>query len=408
MLIIIPVSRLHIEEPIILRNITLCSTIVANSFKSILIGEKNYSFKLLNKSKILSGLNGSFAIYYLEKLNFSEESSEIVERLIEPVDYALDSLRFSLNSFSLHEQAIGTPGFFNGQKIAIVLHENGELNTIISGGKIYYHLLEGIGCDATGYAPVKNDILQLDRKDDVYSKYRSILHRLFKSMQIYNPDTCFVYLFSTIESLDCGISYRFQKKKRRILSLIAKDQTEFDSLSQQLYFYSKKVRTDIIHSGKSIFDFFAWSEVYKILDSLYFLIVKFCIKVFELNIKNFDDLEKEINNRYMLFVYHQPTENNEISRISTNISGKCIYLSEINNLNIDTCWKLGQTLLVPANFNYKIKELSEAYEYGLSICIGKECHEKLVNLDDSFPFRNLFSAFNLECLTKPDKYRVMR
>lgn len=395
LLIIIPLSRLHIESPIILQNITLSSKIVVNNFDHILIGGNYYSFNLLNKSKVLDLFDESFAIYILEKIEPCKHSSEIVDRLINPVDYALDSLRISLNNFTFHEQAIGTPGFFKGSKVAVVLQDNCESYDIITGEKIYYQLLEGIGCDATDFSS-ENHILQLAREDEVYTKYRNILHQVFKAIQIYDANTCFAYLFSTIESLDCCASDKFREKKRRILSLIANNQNEFDVLSQQFYFYSKTVRTKVIHAGKSLYDILSWKKVYNLLDDLYLLVVKFCMAAIQSGATEFSELNKEISNKYNLFSYTSPHDDIAIEQIPTTVSAKCDYFAEINNLSIDVCLKLGVTLFLPANSKSRIGKFREVYEYGLKLCMVNGLEEMQVKVDSNFPNYYLFSDFNTD------------
>ena len=396
MLIIIPIQRLHIEHSVVLKNITVSSNIAVSESSNIFINNKEYSISLVNKSNVLDLFNEGFAIYHIDELDTCEDAIKLVEHLIKPVDYALDSLRISLNTFAFHEQVIGTPGFYEGNKVAVVLSDNFESYKIIKGKKLYYELSEGIGCDATGFYTDENDILLHFREDEVYTKYRNILHRLFKAIQIYDVNTCFAYLFSTIEGLDCSTSYNFQTKKIRILSFIVKNQNEFDILSQQFYFYSKTVRTEIIHAGKSLYDILPWKKIYNLLDNLYLLVVKFCMASIKSGATTFSELDEKICEKCNEFLYSSPNSDIAISEMPVTVFGKCDYFAEVNNLNITTCLKIGETLFLPANSKDKVKEFYEVYEHGLELCLEYGLDEKVLKVDSYFPNYHLFSKFNIE------------
>lgn len=395
MLILIPIQRLHIEHSIVLKNITLSSRIVASETSNISINGKEYPIVSLNKSNVLDLFNESFAIYYIDELDTCGDPIILVENLIKPVDYALDSMRVSLNTFGYHEQVIGTPGFYEGIEVAIVLSDNFESYKIIKGKALYYELSEGIGCDATGFSTDENDVLLSFREDEVYAKYRNILHRLFKAVQIYDVNTCFAYLFSTIEGIDCCSSQNFQTKKIRILSFIVDNQNEFDILTQQFYFYSKTVRTEIIHAGKSLYTILPWNKIYDLLDDLYLLVVRFCMASIESGATTFYELNERICRKCNDFLYSSPNSDFPISEMPVTVSGKCDYFAEVNNLNIITCLKIGETLFLPANSQDRIKEFHEVYEYGLSLCIAYGLDEEAVKVDSDFPNHHLFSTYNI-------------
>lgn len=396
MLIFIPIQRVHIEHSVVLKNITVSSNIALNESNNILINNKEYSTSLLNKSSVLDLFNESFAIYHIDELDVYGDQIQLVEQLIKPVDYALDSLRVSLNSFTFHEQVIGTAGFYEGNKVAVVLSENFESYKIIKGKELYYELSEGIGCDATGFYTDENDILLSFREDEVYVKYRNVLHRLFKAIQIYDINTCFAYLFSTIDGLDCIPSDNFQDKKIRILSFIVKNQNEFDILSQQFYFYSQTVRTEIIHAGKSLYDIIPWKEMYNLLDNLYLLVVRFCMASLKSGITTFSELDEKICEKCNEFLYSCPNSDMPISEMPVTTLGKCDYFAEVNNLNITTCLKIGETLFLPANSKENVKKFYEMYQHGVGLCMISGLDEKELKVDSNFPNYNLLSKFNLE------------
>lgn len=372
----------------------MSSKIAINESDNIFFNNNNYHVDLFNKSNVLNLFDESFAIYYINHLDTCIDSTVLVDNLIRPVDYALDSLRVSLNSFGFHEQVIGTPGFHKGNKTAVLLTDDFKSYEIIKGKKLYYELSEGIGCDATGFYTDENDILLSLRKDEVYSKYRNILHRLFKAIQIYDVNTCFAFLFSAIEGMDCITSFNFQIKKVRILSFVVENQNEFDILSQQFYFYSKTVRTKIIHAGRSLYDILPWAKIYALLDDLYLLVVRFCISALQSGATTFSELNEEICKKCAEFTYSSPSSNIAISEMPVTVSGKCDYFAEVYNLSISECFKMGETLFLPANSNNRIKEFYEVYEYGLKLCMINSLNERALKVDEQFPNYYLFSNFN--------------
>lgn len=221
MYIAIPIPNLVLYESITLNNINLVS------ISNIIDSNSNCSnlINVIHKNKeIFDESIDSYAIYYTdENLDFSDKNS-LVEHLIKPVDYAIDCLRISLNSYMHHEQFVGIPGLYNGYKIVILLDDSFNFNQLIIGDKLFNLLVEGIGCDASDYTCDHsiNNLLLSKRNDEVYNKYREILHRCCNNMQIYDTDNSFSYLFSMAESLIPNEINSFQKKRDKFYLLFQK------------------------------------------------------------------------------------------------------------------------------------------------------------------------------------------
>lgn len=62
----------------------------------------------------------------------------------------------------------------------------------------------------------------------------------------------FYFLFSKIDGMGHCDTYSFTDNKKRIISIVAENQSNFDVISSQLYFYSKEIRTEVVHKGKRI------------------------------------------------------------------------------------------------------------------------------------------------------------
>lgn len=368
MYLLIPISNLKIEETFLIKDIVFSSKIALE------IDCKPLNNFFEKNKRIIDNFEYSFIIYNIED-KFSEEN-----------------IKKSINSFKFHEQKIGTLGLDNGE-IRIGILDN-EYNFIKwrKHKELYYSLVEGMGADITkqqvNSVLVDSHFLFLSRVDEVYKKYRNILHKACEAMQIYDLNNCFTILISLIENLDF-IDAKFPIKKHRIVSFIANNQNEYDELSQQLYIYSKEIRTRIVHSGELFQDLLLKNNIYKILDELYFFIINFSKKVIESGETTFTDLEVKMIEKMNIF-------NNNTKKIEFNIESdkknrikKCDYHAEIQNLKIEQIIKINNVILVPANYKKNLLKLRKLYDYGLMICqfYNKEEHE--IKITSEFPHYDL-------------------
>lgn len=92
-------------------------------------------------------------------------------------------------------------------------------------------------------------VIYSHRNDEVYNLYRRYIA---EALQIIDETRCFIFLFSKIDGMGLCDTYSFTDNKKRILSIVAENQSNFDVISSQLYFYSKEIRTEVIHKGKRI------------------------------------------------------------------------------------------------------------------------------------------------------------
>ncbi len=395
MYIIVPIPRLVLDNIILLDNVILCSLIALKNKQIELFGRWKLSEIFNIGAEYSEYFFGSFAIYKTD-IDMSKMDFDLVEEIIYPVDMALDCLRVNLTSFKYHEQIIGTPGFINGRKSVLIFNDDWTFSKALSGDTQFYSLSEGIGCDAQSITVDEEikDLLLSSRSDEVYMKYRRILHRACKSMEIFDVDNCFSFLCSTIESL-VGV-YGFTEKKKAILAFFSTTQEKFDILSQQFYFYSKVLRTQVVHCGKSLLTFYPWKKVYEILNELFLLIEQFCIAAIESEIYSFDELNVEIENRKAGFTYNQPSYDSSSSFIQDLNELKCDYYAEISNLCIEQFLKIGNTVFIPPNSKNKIKEIQEIYHYGSKTMNTNNIDdEERIIITPDYPHYNLLHDFNV-------------
>ena len=87
---------------------------------------------------------------------------------------------------------------------------------------------------------------------------------------------------------------RFQDRKKRIISYISNSQHQYDVLNHQFYFYSKEVRTEIIHKGKNLIDMIPLNKINSLLQNLLLLIYDFCVHELFYNCQNVGHLDDDV------------------------------------------------------------------------------------------------------------------
>ena len=86
-------------------------------------------------------------------------------------------------------------------------------------------------------------------------------------------------------------TYSFTDNKKRILSIVAENQSNFDVISSQLYFYSKEIRTEVVHKGKRIDELVSIRKAHEINQELFNIIIRFCTKVIDSEITSIESLK---------------------------------------------------------------------------------------------------------------------
>ena len=167
----------------------------------------------------------------------------------------LDYIRILECPFSRPEYTIGIPGLINGKRILFSINEE--------------------ACDA---------------------------------LQIIDETRCFVFLFSKIDGMGLCDTYSFTDNKKRILSVVAENQADFDITSSQLYFYSKEIRTEVVHKGKKIDELVSLRKVQDINQQLFSIIIKFCTKIIDSGITSIGSLKEYILNEVSKYEYKTPQE----------------------------------------------------------------------------------------------------
>jgi len=159
---------------------------------------------------------------------------------------------------------------------------------------------------------------------------------------------------------------RFQDRKKRIISYVSNSQHKYDVLNHQFYFYSKEVRTEIIHKGKNLNEMIPLNKINALLQNLLLLIHDFCVAVISSGITTMSELETDLNQKVTLFEYKAPSD--EIMSTTNPDLGfldsqKHVFFAEMQNFDIEFTLKQGNIIYLPINSVSNFSKYYWSYVY---------------------------------------------
>lgn len=353
---LIPITNLIIEQNLIFKD-----TIIIPIYQTKQVKEckktypEIYSIITNNQSFYEQSSEHMLNICFIKTDNHQPCEADF-ELAITIVNQALDYIRFSFCRLDIRDTLPGIPGIVDNNRYC--LFYNSENNTLSKFplSPYFYSLQPGIGLDLDYLIDYENEeiykVFNSPRTDEVYTEYRYILSRACYSFHITELNRCFCYLFSTVERMGGQNYMRFQDRKKRIISFISNSQHQYDILNHQFYFYSKEVRTEIIHKGKNLSDMIPLNKINSILQDLLLLIHDFCVAVISSEITTMSALEIALDQKIALFGYNVPS--NEIEHVThSDLCSldykKHVFFAEMPNLNIEFTLKQGNIIYLPMN-----------------------------------------------------------
>lgn len=273
----------------------------------------------------------------------------LLDKIFEEGDRALDYIRILECPFIKPEYLLGTPGLVKDTRIAIGVDKDYKLTFSFQGATYYYSMQKGIGLDISSYEdedPLLYQILFSDRQDEVYLKYRRLIGDACDALKLNNDSRAFIYLFSKVDGMGLCDTYNFKDNKIRVLSLVANDQHEFDLLSNQLYFYSKIIRTEVVHKGKSITELVSLDTARDMNQQLFNIILKFCCSVITTNILSIDNLKLHIDSLIGKFHYKSP-EPGKAYNLPAIAYKETTYVAFVEGVEVNEPQKRGPYILLP-------------------------------------------------------------
>lgn len=131
-------------------------------------------------------------------------------------------------------------------------------------------------------------------------------------------------------------------------------------LSSQLYFYSKEIRTEVVHKGKRIDELVSTRKAKEINQELFNIIIQFCTKVIESEITSIELLKKYILNEVSKYSYKMPQEQS-LAGLPVVYYQRTTYVASLEGLQIDYPEKRGNYLLLPSLNQFKYDRYYKNY-----------------------------------------------
>ena len=302
-------------------------------------------------------------VYYSEDeiLHNTTMNAQILQNANRMLDYA----RIQQCLFSRPEYLMGRPGVIDDMQCFFLLDKDEKINNIVISDKIFYSMQPGIGLDLGFHEFEEKELynaIYSERTDEVFLEYRSLLGDACEAMRILDINRCFVYLFSKVDRMGHCNTYHFTDNKKRIMACLSKDQEQYNRYSNQFYFYSKDIRTKIVHEGNHILNYVPIKNAHEVINNLFLLIVNFCDTIINTRISSFKDLDIYIVEKVNKFNYETPQILEEAVELTPSLEGnKSVYFADVSNMEISKPLKMGNVIFLPKLRSYNYKNLYRNY-----------------------------------------------
>lgn len=271
-LIILPVSRLEISESIINGNICLfpaghfqiekiaLKNLAGNKFEG---GETN---KLrdsitnitevdINVFKLLPVIVFKDEIKFDEYLRLThQQDEELIRDFSDRADKLLDLMRFYRCDYNIPDQLPAKPGIWHDRYSAALIYFPKCQSGFIQAREVELKTFcKGIGMDFFDTDLLSIHPLLLDELSEVGNIAKHALRLNTLIAESDNLTMKFMQLMILFEYLGNPYEYeKFEKLKGKLIACIANEQTGYNNLSARFLYFSKFLRTEIIHNGKRI------------------------------------------------------------------------------------------------------------------------------------------------------------
>lgn len=277
-------------------------------------------------------------------------NSEIIKnRILYQANRYLDYLIIQQCLYSRPEYLMNVAGQVGPNLMFDIIDENCKIQFHVSVGNKFYSMQPGlgldVGCVTSGDKLFK--ALYSKRTDEVYNEYRAILGNACDAIRIGDINRCFSYLFTKVERMGHCDGFHFQKNKIRIISCLSKDQTQFDMYSRQLYFYSKRIRTDIVHKGINFLEQIPVKQAHIVINDLLLIIIQFCTSIIETEISSFEELNAYFTEQESKYQYAKPQETIGLEPHIAPQESSDVYAATIANMDLQEPIKVGKVIFLP-------------------------------------------------------------
>lgn len=340
----------------------------------VLMGEYSLDLCLSNKDKevieyiktkqvdILVDCSGLefCTLVVCEVKNTDGTTDKELQRICFEIEKALDYIAITQYRFDRKEWTIGVPGAMAYVKMGFSINcVTDEVCAHIVNTHSFCEI-PGIGLEVS-FGTLKNMDEQLyealfsERKDEVYRVCRNYIARACRAFYIMDLNEIFSHLFSVLEGIGMVGSpnfLRFTSENERIMAFIASSQSEYEQRLDEFCYYSETLRTLIVHDGKDILELMDIKSAFRVLTTIFWVIIRYALALIELNITDFDKLEEKINKRKDKFEKHTSHLETFILKQETfNCEGgRDIFIVPIDNFESEELLVFKNMLIVPRGY----------------------------------------------------------
>lgn len=318
---IIPISNLYLEGVIKLENVLFLPNQLYNE-EHLPFDTNDIRHEIIEQIyNILNNCayeyNQSFKEYSIAILEYPFTEEEFnndvpekdfyaLEKVCYKVDRALDQIRLNKCNFLNKEMLPGIAGIIGNYQRGIVVDMGNNYSREMLGRVYGIYCLPGIGLDIDSddidRDEVDKNLFKSERNDPVFMKCRNAITRINEAYYFNNLNSSFVYLMSTLEMLASDDYIQFKKVKTNIIAFIATNKSDYHNRCDKLRTISEVIRTEIVHSGKNLYDIVNDNyELNRLLGFLVDTIVTYCENVVALEIYDENQLFEERDRRVIQF-----------------------------------------------------------------------------------------------------------
>lgn len=193
-------------------------------------------------------------------LNLNQiEDESLIKSYSQRADKVLDIIKFISCNYTVPEMLPARAGLWNDRySVAMVHFPINNIAFFQSREVEIKTFIKGIGLEFSESDIVNNSGILINDEDKVGEVGKLIKYALNLNASIAESESeslKFTQIMTLLEFLGNPFEYEnFKKLKGKIITYIAKDKTDYHTLSEKFRFLSEEIRTQIVHNGKLLED----------------------------------------------------------------------------------------------------------------------------------------------------------
>lgn len=291
-----------------------------------------------------------------------------LNRLFMEIDKALDYIAITQYRFDRKEWLISIPGSLKYAKIGWIINKTLMKVEVCVSNIHNFCEIPGIGLEVSFESLKEMDeelyeFIFSNRKDEVYEICRNYIARACRAFYLTDLNGVFSHLFSVLEGIGMVGSNNFLKftlENERIMSFLASNQQEYEQRLDEFCYYSETLRTLIVHEGKDILEFMDIKSAFRVLTTLFHVIIRYAVALMKLNITSLINLEKRIKEqveKYEKHLSHLETFVLKLDKLDCE-GERDVFIIPIENFELEEMLVYKNLIIVPKNYHYVNSEIS--------------------------------------------------